>query len=288
MFIKKWFESPFYESRKSNPIDMIILHHIGSVNNKLYSVSGTLSWFTDESVHINNSTGLIENKVSAHYVIPREVHEGNDLYYLVKDENIAYHAGISQWTVKEKLRKYLNKYSIGIELQGDGNLVEYTDYQYEVLIWLVKDLMNSYNIPESNILGHEDVAPDRKVDPGKFFDWKRLRTAINLTMVIRPEISSVITETQFLEKEVLTPKKDEQVEEYDVISDETVLEQTVPEKTIIEQTVSLNTDQAESFISEIIEEAETFFMEDSSKTYNIIIRIIKIIISLFKKKDTLL
>jgi N-acetyl-anhydromuramyl-L-alanine amidase AmpD len=87
---------------------MIIIHHIGSQNGKLYSVNGTLTWFTNVDVHKNKKTGKIENKVSAHYVLPREQHKGNDLYHLVKDTNIAYHAGVSQWTINDKLRKYIN------------------------------------------------------------------------------------------------------------------------------------------------------------------------------------
>lgn len=184
MFTKKWLPSPFFTSRGNYPLDMIIIHHIGSKEGKFYSISGTLTWFTNKEVHKNKNTGKIENKVSAHYVIPRENHEGNDLYHLVENLNIAYHAGISQWTVNDKLRKYINRYSIGIELEGDGNLIDYTDFQYEILVWLVKDLTNKHNIDEANIVGHEDIAPGRKVDPGKYFDWKKLRSKINPSVII--------------------------------------------------------------------------------------------------------
>jgi N-acetyl-anhydromuramyl-L-alanine amidase AmpD len=189
MFTKKWLPSPFFESRGKYPLDMVIIHHIGSQDNKLFSVNGTLTWFTDVNVHKNKSTGAIENKVSAHYVIPRQPHNGNDLYQLVKETDIAYHAGVSQWVVDGKLRNYINRYSVGIEMEGDGNLVEYTDYQYEVLAWLVKDLIQKYNIPDSNIVGHEEIAPGRKVDPGKFFDWKKFRT-----MLHPPVVTNVVSE----------------------------------------------------------------------------------------------
>lgn len=184
MYTKKWLPSPFFKSRGNYPLDMIIIHHIGSKDGKLYSVNGTLTWFTNEEVHRNKDTGKIENKVSAHYVVPRENHKGNDIYHLVEDPNIAYHAGVSQWTVNNKLRKYINRYSIGIELEGDGNLIDYTDFQYEILIWLVKNLMDVYNIDDSNIVGHEDIAPGRKVDPGKYFDWKKVRIGINPPIII--------------------------------------------------------------------------------------------------------
>lgn len=184
MFTKKWLPSPFFKSRGKFPLDMIIIHHIGSKNGKLYSVNGTLTWFTDIEVHRDKETGKIKNKVSAHYVVPRDTHDGNDVYHLVEDLNIAYHAGVSQWTVNNKLRKYINRYSIGIELEGDGNLVDYEDYQYEVLVWLVRNLMDKHNIKEENIVGHEDIAPGRKVDPGKYFDWRKFRSKINPPILI--------------------------------------------------------------------------------------------------------
>ena len=189
---KIWIPSPFFHARGNSPLDMIVVHHIGSANGKLYSTKGTVTWFTNEEVHRNKETGKIENKVSAHYILPRSpyIHKETecDVIQCVKHEDIAYHAGYSQWVVGGVTRKYLNKYSVGIELAGDGNLVEYTDYQYEHLIELVKEIMSAHNVPEDSVVGHEDIAPDRKVDPGKLFDWKRLRKGINPPeMFIMPE-----------------------------------------------------------------------------------------------------
>jgi N-acetyl-anhydromuramyl-L-alanine amidase AmpD len=167
---------------------MIIIHHIGSKNGSLYGVGGTVTWFTNEEVHRNKTTGKIENKVSAHYIVPREEYKSNDIIHLVSHNDIAYHAGFSQWSVNGKTRSNLNNYSIGIELEGDGNFVEYTDFQYENLIELVKNITSAHDIPYSNIVGHEDVSPGRKVDPGKLFDWKRFRTGINTTVVSMPEV----------------------------------------------------------------------------------------------------
>jgi N-acetyl-anhydromuramyl-L-alanine amidase AmpD len=203
MFTKKWIQSPFFEARGNYPLDIIIIHHIGSEGGKLYSVNGTLTWFTDVNVHKNKDTGKIENKVSAHYVLPRAQHNGNDIYQVVKDTDIAYHAGVSQWIIDGKLRNYINRYSIGIEMEGDGNLVEYTDYQYEVLTWLVKNLVYQYHIPEANIIGHEDIAPGRKVDPGKFFDWKKFRTMLNPTIII--ESTEVSTQEPVAVSETKAP-----------------------------------------------------------------------------------
>jgi len=176
---KLWIPSPFRHPRGNYPLDMIVVHHIGSKNGKLYGVGGTITWFTDEEVHRNPKTGKIENKVSAHYIIPREPYKEYDIIECAKPVDIAYHAGYSSWTVNGKQRKYINNYSVGIELAGDGNLVEYTDYQYEHLIELSRNLVQNYNIPTDNIVGHEDISPGRKVDPGETFDWKRYRTGIN-------------------------------------------------------------------------------------------------------------
>lgn len=251
MFIKKWLPSPFFEARGKYPLDMVIIHHIGSQDGKLYSVKGTLTWFTNLEVHKNKETGKIENKVSAHYVLPREQHEGTDLYNLVKDTDIAYHAGVSQWTINNNLRKYINRYSVGIEMEGDGNLVEYTDYQYDVLTWLVKDLMDQYNIPESNIVGHEDIAPGRKVDPGKFFDWKKFRTMLNPPIIIEsvevPKVEPAVPTERFATVPPTSPPK------------KIVPPPTTPPK------------------------EETFFMGDGSKTHGGIMQLFKLFANVLGK-----
>lgn len=258
MYTKKWLPSPFFMSRGNYPLDMIVIHHIGSQNGKLYSVKGTLTWFTDVNVHKNKETGKIENQVSAHYVLPRAQHDGNDVYSLVKDTDIAYHAGESQWIVDGKLRKFINRYSIGIEMEGDGNLVEYTDYQYEVFAWLVKNLMDQYNIPESNIVGHEDIAPKRKVDPGKLFDWKKFRSMINPPIIINT------TENP---------------------PENTGVKETIPEasntQSVSETTPTPSTTQAPIATTK----EEPFFMGDGSKTHGGLMQLILSIVSLFSGKS---
>lgn len=253
MINKKWLQSPFFESRGNYPLDMIVIHHIGSQNNKLYSVKGTLSWFTDINVHRNKETGIIENKVSAHYVLPREQHEGNDLYHLVKDTDIAYHAGESQWIINGKIRKYINRYSIGIEMEGDGNLVEYTPFQYDILTGLIKDLMEQYHIPEANIVGHEDVAPGRKVDPGKYFDWKKLRTMLNPPIVVESAEIPV-------EKTSVTSEDDVKQTPPPVTPPEPVKPQNPPVE-------------------------EKFFMGDGSKTHGGLLQFLKLIMDMFFVKS---
>ena len=92
---------------------------------------------------------------------------------MVPDLYVAWHAGISEW----KNYKLLNKNSIGIELQNPGHENEYksfTSNQLNNLIKLLLNLKKKYNIKKENILGHSDIAPDRKKDPGEKFPWKKL------------------------------------------------------------------------------------------------------------------
>ena len=173
-----WKPSPFFKTRGKYPLDMVIIHHIGSKDGKLYSMSGTITWFTSTDAHKNPKTGVIENQVSAHYAIPRAPQPDYDIVQFVKDTDTAYHAGVSQWTVNDKVRNNINNYSIGIELEGDGNLVEYTDFQYTTLIELLSTLISKYKISGNQIIGHQDIAPTRKVDPGQKFDWDRIYRGI--------------------------------------------------------------------------------------------------------------
>jgi N-acetylmuramoyl-L-alanine amidase len=122
---------------------------------------------------------LTEQEVSSHYLI------GNDnpttIYKLVDESQMAYHAGLSDWKGYSKL----NPASIGIEIVNIG----YTDgpdgrayypfpqNQIDALIPLVKDIVARHKIPPENILGHQEIAPQRKPDPGPLFPWKQLADA---------------------------------------------------------------------------------------------------------------
>jgi len=101
---------------------------------------------------------------------------------MVRDEHSSYHAGKSEWVIRGELYQNLNNRSIGIELQGDGNLVPYTDFQYEALIWLVKQKMHQFNVPMELIRGHQEIST-HKVDPGEMFDWNRLKRGLGSTSV---------------------------------------------------------------------------------------------------------
>jgi len=110
-----------------------------------------------------------KSKVSSHYYITKN---GN-LIQLVPDLYIAWHAGKSSW----KKDKMINKNSIGIEISNSGHDYGYENFskkQINCLIKISKTLINKYKIKDQNILGHSDIAPLRKKDPGEKFPWKYL------------------------------------------------------------------------------------------------------------------
>ena len=109
------------------------------------------------------------SKVSSHYLI----NKNGKIYRLVKDNYIAWHAGKSCW----KKYKNLNKNSIGIELVNKGHRFGYTNFTKKQLLSLIrtcKNLIKKYKIKKRNIVGHSDIAPLRKIDPGEKFPWKLL------------------------------------------------------------------------------------------------------------------
>ena len=147
--------SPNFDNRVSPP-DMIVLHYTG-----MRTGDEALARMTDP-----------EAKVSAHYMIE----EDGRLYSLVSEERRAWHAGVSFW----KGATDINAASIGIELVNPGHEFGYRafpDAQIEALIELMDDIRSRWTVPESRILGHSDVAPARKTDPGELFPWKRLAQA---------------------------------------------------------------------------------------------------------------
>ena len=104
-------------------------------------------------------------KVSAHFLIRRD----GELVQFVSCAKRAWHAGVSMWDGRERC----NDYSIGIELEGCDEL-PFAEAQYQRLLELVADLKRRY--PISAVVGHSDIAPLRKTDPGPCFDWTRLES----------------------------------------------------------------------------------------------------------------
>lgn len=113
-----------------------------------------------------------EAKVSAHYV----VEEDGRVFQLVAEERRAWHAGVSYW----RGRRNVNGESIGIEIVNPGHEFGYRAFpeaQVAAVIALVGDIRTRWEIEDRDIVGHSDVAPSRKEDPGELFPWKRLAEA---------------------------------------------------------------------------------------------------------------
>ena len=143
-----------YDEMRYRRIKYIIIHYTGMVSSQ-----ASLKRLRDR-----------KSKVSCHYFI-----DANGLLSrLVDDKNVAWHAGISFWN-NDKL---LNKNSIGIEIQNKGEPVNYEKFkskQIKTLIELILYLKSKYKIKDYNILGHSDISPDRKTDPGYLFPWTLLK-----------------------------------------------------------------------------------------------------------------
>ena len=149
------FYSPNFDKKKrlSKDITAIIIHYTGMQSER-------------ESIKRLTSS---RSQVSCHYLINRS----GKILKMVKDENIAWHAGKSMWGNY----KNLNKNSIGIELVNRGHQYGYQNYtkkQINKLVLLCKHLIKKYKIKKRLILGHSDIAPLRKIDPGEKFPWKKL------------------------------------------------------------------------------------------------------------------
>lgn len=123
---------------------------------------------TAEALHT-----LTQGQVSSHYLISDS--QPPKLYQLVDESRRAWHAGISHWYKHSDL----NTSSIGIEIVNPGHdetgqWVPYHSEQIDVLIALLQDLVERHQISASNIVGHSDIAPQRKIDPGPLFPWQQL------------------------------------------------------------------------------------------------------------------
>jgi N-acetylmuramoyl-L-alanine amidase len=153
--------SPNHEPRPTGmPVDMLVLHYTG-----MRTAAEALARMCDPTA-----------KVSAHYMID----EVGGVYRLVDEERRAWHAGTAEW---RGLRD-INGRSVGIELVNPGHQFGYRlfpDAQMATLEILAHDILRRHPIPPRNVVGHSDVAPSRKQDPGELFDWQWLaRSGIGL------------------------------------------------------------------------------------------------------------
>ncbi len=143
----------FSERPEKAKIDTIVLHYTGMKSSK-----EALRRMCDPAT-----------EVSAHYCIS----EKGDIYQLVEDDSKAWHSGKSFWRGRDNI----NNYSIGIEIANYGHEWGYRpfeDEQIDSVINLCKSLIEEYDIKPYNVVGHSDIAPERKEDPGELFPWKLL------------------------------------------------------------------------------------------------------------------
>lgn len=141
--------SPNYSSRDGHAVSMVIVHGTGSMSDE-----GTLSWLENPA-----------SRVSYHYLIGLD----GRLYRCVEEHHKAWHAGRSTWLGRE-IAGSVNPISVGVALTSDGS-EPYTQSQWATLADLLADLMTRYRIPPSDVRGHNEVAPGRKIDPYNTFDW---------------------------------------------------------------------------------------------------------------------
>ena len=147
--------SPNFDTRQAPP-DMVVLHYTG-----MPTGAEALARLLDP-----------EAKVSSHYL----VEEDGQIFTLVAEERRAWHAGVSFW----KGNRDVNGASIGIEIVNPGHEFGYRAFpeaQIEAVIALLADIRTRWTIDDDRLVGHSDVAPDRKVDPGELFPWKSLAQA---------------------------------------------------------------------------------------------------------------
>lgn len=147
-----WTPSPNFGER-TLPITMLILHYTG-----MQSGTAAIEWLANPA-----------SKVSAHYV----VEEDGQVVHMVREEQRAQHAGVSFWRGITDC----NSASIGIEIVNPGHEFGYRAFpeaQMDSVTRLVAELVGTYHIDPRNVVGHSDVAPTRKEDPGELFDWGRL------------------------------------------------------------------------------------------------------------------
>ena len=146
--------SPNFDDRLPNtPVDILLMHYTG-----METGAGAVARLTDP-----------EARVSAHYTVD----EDGTIYAHVPEGKRAWHAGLSYWAGARDI----NARSIGIEIVNPGHEFGYRsfpDAQIEAVIALSLDILSRQAVPPERVIGHSDVAPARKTDPGELFPWRKL------------------------------------------------------------------------------------------------------------------
>ncbi len=179
----KNIKSPNFDKKKrlKSAIKFIVIHYTGMQSER------------ESIIRLCNP----KFKVSSHFLINRK----GKVYQLVKENLVAWHAGVSRWS---KYRN-LNKNSIGIELVNKGHQFGYTAFskkQLSSLVKICKNLIKKYKIKKKNIVGHSDIAPLRKKDPGEKFPWQNLsKYRIGIWHTLKPDFLKKFRRVKISKKE---------------------------------------------------------------------------------------
>ena len=144
--------SPNFDER-DRPVSIVVLHYTG-----MQDAQSAIQRLREP-----------ESRVSCHYLLA----EDGQIVRMVDEEKRAWHAGVSYW----RGQTALNGCSVGIEIVNPGHEFGYrpfTEEQMAALLPLLADIVRRHNVAPANVVGHSDIAPNRKQDPGELFDWERL------------------------------------------------------------------------------------------------------------------
>lgn len=168
----EFVRSPNFDSRPSSAVLSLVVIHCISLPRGVYGSKLVHDLFTN-AIDFNQHRDLAELqdvRVSAHLLIERDGH----VTQFVPFNERAWHAGESAW----QNRSNCNDYSIGIELEGTDDSA-FEDAQYATLVAVLAALLQKYpTLSIGNIVGHQEIAPARKTDPGSGFDWARVYAAL--------------------------------------------------------------------------------------------------------------
>jgi len=168
----RFVRSPFHDERpEASDISLIVIHGISLPPEQFGGLFVEQLFMGTLNADVHPYFAQIAHvKVSSHFYIKR----CGELLQFVNCEHRAWHAGVSSFEGRERC----NDYSIGIELEG-SDTQHYDARQYPVLTRLTQWLLAQYpNTGSNRIVGHEDIAPGRKTDPGPYFDWGRFRQSL--------------------------------------------------------------------------------------------------------------
>lgn len=169
-------DSPNFDARPPDiAIELIVVHNI-SLPPGCYGAGHVARLFTNalDPAADPYFAQLAGARVSAHVLIERD----GRLTQFVSFNDRAWHAGVSEFGG----RTACNDFSLGIELEGT-DFEAFTDVQYEALNSVITAMLAAY--PINAVRGHCDIAPDRKTDPGPFFDWRRIRVSSSVSIPLR-------------------------------------------------------------------------------------------------------